>query len=104
RGRQRFGVGHVAGNKLNFAELLFLHDLAHPPAIIAQVVNPDRLAALNQVLGDPAADATETAGDEDAHEGHFLDWYRGQPTASRCAPELAGNSVRPSTVAAAVLA
>src|SRR5262249_34289434 len=61
-------IGHVTLNEADLPYFRFRQNQPQPARVFLEVVNPRLIAALQQIANDPGADATVTAGEEDAHK------------------------------------
>ena len=61
-------IGDVALDECYLPYLRLVHDEAHSLGIFLEIVDPDAIAACQEVACDPTADATVTAGEEYIHD------------------------------------
>src|SRR5262249_40208286 len=73
---QSIQVGDIALSEGNSADLLVRQDLPQTLGIFFEIVDPNLVAALQEILGNPGAEATVSAGQKDAHKTIALCSYR----------------------------
>jgi len=60
-------VGHVAGNEVDLTQGRVIHEQPQSVRVFLEVVNPDAVAAFEEIADNPTADATVTAGEKYVH-------------------------------------